>query len=154
METKNTLLGFFKDSGTSAMIVGRIDRLIDSLGGVDKFIAATTGQIEAAYNKEHPESKWGLGKATLDAVDLLRSRAKNAAYCARKAEDEKKNNENEVKVAAACALRREFLSVKMNLKVLADVVAGVSTMLEDCDLSMILGLYRRKLGDESVFVMV
>ena len=154
METKNTLLGFLKDSGMSNIIVGRIGMLIDSFGGIDKFLAATTGQIEAEYNRTHPSSDRGLGKVTLDAIDHLRNRAKNAAYCVRKMEDAKEKSESELKAAASYALRQEFLSVKMNLKVLADVVAGILTMLEDCDLSMILGLYRRKLGDESVFAGV
>lgn len=144
-ESKNSLLGFLRDSGVSATICTRIGELINAFNGnLDQFVIATDGQLEATYNKSHPGSSKGLGKGTFKALDMLRGRYRHANSAIRKAEEADRAEKAALRAAATENLRNEVLGESINLKIMGEVVAGLSTMLDECDLDMILEVYHRK----------
>lgn len=144
METKNSLLGFLKDSGVSAMICGRIEALIDAFNGnLDQFVIATRGQLESTYNKHHPDGSKGLGAATFRAIDLLRGRYRHANAQMREAAKAEAAEKTELQDNACEELRRNYLSRKIDLKTLHETCEWLEMMFTEIDLGSLIGHYEK-----------
>lgn len=145
-ETKNSLLGFLKDSGVSAMVVGRVEKLIEAFNGnIPQFVIATHGQLEAAYNRFHPMTAGsrGLGDATYDAFDKLVRRYKESQRSAKAAESERQEVERRLEKAATENLRSEILDKDIDLMSMSELIAWMSMKFQTMKLKDLLEWYDR-----------
>lgn len=143
-ETKNSLLGFLKDSGVSAVICSRVEDLIDAFNGnLDQFVIATKGQLEATYNKNHPDGARGLGAATFKAIDLLKGRYRHANSQIREAEKAEKAEKTELQDNACEEFRKNYLSRKIDLKTLHETCEWLEMMFTEIDLGSLIGHYEK-----------
>lgn len=143
-ETKNSLLGFLKDSGVSAMVVGRVEKLIEAFDdNIPQFVIATHGQLEAAYNRLHPMTAGskGLGDATYDAFDKLVRRYKESQRSAKAVANERQEVEKRLEKAAAESLRSEFLGRDIDLKKMSELIAWMSMKFQMMKLKDLLDWY-------------
>lgn len=145
-ETKNSLLGFLKDSGVSAMVVGRVDKLIEAFNdNIPQFVIATRGQLEAAYNRLHPMTAGskGLGTATYDAFDRLVRRYKESQRSMKAAANEKQEVEKHLEKVATENLRSELLDRDIDLKKMSELIAWMSMKFQTMKLKDLLDWYDR-----------
>ena len=141
-----SLLGYLRDSGYSEVTVRRIERLYEaSKMPVDEFLKLSVGKIAGLYNGLTPENTHGAGKKTLEAFDRLSRHYRTETLFAAKAAAAKSDEAARVEDVAKRRLEDEFLGLDMDLNVLSEVVAGLSTMFGSCTLKMLLDVYRRKL---------
>ena len=143
-ESKNSLIGFLKDSGVSTMICSRIEALIDAFNGnIDQFVIATNGQIEATYNKSHPGSPKGLGIATYKAMDLLRGRYRHANAQMREAAKVEATEKTKLQDNACEEFRKNYLSRKIDLKTLHETCEWLEMMFTEIDLGSLIEHYEK-----------
>lgn len=144
----NEMFGFLRDSGFSAAVVNRLERIYEATKlQMKDFVNMTEGQLMATYNKHlNPDGGKGLGQATLAAFEKLKARFRQMAATERRINEAEVKVEAETKEAAFERMKSEFLGKEIDLKVMGEVVAGLSTMLESCDLKMILEVYGKKKG--------
>ena len=144
----NEMFGFLRDSGFSTAVVNRLERIYEATKlQMKDFVNMTEGQLMATYNKHlNPDGGKGLGQATLAAFDKLKARFRQMAATERRINEAETRVEAETKEAAFEKMKSEFLGKEIDLKVMGEVVAGLSTMLESCDLKMILDVYGKKKG--------
>lgn len=144
----NEMFGFLRDSGFSTAVVNRLERIYEATKlQMKDFVNMTEGQLMATYNKHlNPDGGKGLGQTTLAAFDKLKARFRQMAATERRISEAEVKVETETKEAAFDKLKAEFLGREIDLKVMGEVVAGLSTMLESCDLKMILEVYGKKKG--------
>ena len=142
------MFGFLRDSGFSTAVVNRLERIYEATKlQMKDFVNMTEGQLMATYNKHlNPDGGKGLGQATLAAFDKLKARFRQMAATERRINEAETRVEAETKEAAFEKMKSEFLGKEIDLKVMGEVVAGLSTMLESCDLKMILDVYGKKKG--------
>lgn len=144
----NEMFGFLRDSGFSAAVVNRLERIYEATKlQMKDFVNLTEGQLMATYNKHlNPDGGKGLGQGTLAAFEKLKARFRQMAATERRINEAETRVEAETKEAAFERMKSEFLDKEIDLKVMGEVVAGLSTMLESCDLKMILEVYGKKKG--------
>lgn len=144
----NELWGYLRDSGVSEAVANRLKRLFEATKlEMANFVNLTEGQLMATYNKYlNPKGNKGLGQATIRAFEMLRARFRQMAATERRISEAEVKVEAETKEAAFERMKSEFLGREIDLKVMGEVVAGLSTMLETCDLKMILEVYGKKKG--------
>lgn len=144
----NEMFGFLRDSGFSAAVVNRLERIYEATKlQMKDFVNLTEGQLMATYNKHlNPDGGKGLGQGTLAAFEKLKARFRQMAATERRINEAETRVEAETKEAAFERMKSEFLGREIDLKVMGEVVAGLSTMLESCDLKMILEVYGKKKG--------
>lgn len=142
MATKNELLGRLKDEGFSTVIVNRIESLLEVYNdNLPQFVAATRGQLQAAYNKICPDGSKGLAKGTYDAFDRLVKLYKDSLASERQLAKETVAAQ-EAREAEKAAMRQELLDRVVDFDALTSAMAALGTLkLTSCSLGRLLDMY-------------
>ena len=138
---KEALLGQLRDEGYTSVLVNRIEELLGVFNGnIPQFVIATRGQLNAAYNKNHPGEK-GLGTKTYDVFERFVRLWKQAQYDARQVAKETVE-EQERKEAEKAEMRQEILDRVVDFDALTSAMAALGTLkLTSCRLGKLLEMY-------------
>lgn len=146
MEGKETLLGQLRDSGLSALIVNRIEQLLEMFGNnIPQFCSLSKGALEGAYVRSHPGSK-GLGKTTYDAFDRFVRLYRQSLYEAKDVA-RKTVAAQEAREAEKASMRQELLDREIEFDALTNAMAALGTLkLQKCSLGRLLDMYELARG--------
>lgn len=140
---KEAILGQLRDEGYEAVIVNRIEKLLEAFNGnIQQFVGATRGQLEATYvQKLNPKGRMGLGDKTWDAHQRFgaiwrksRLEAKQVAKSVVEAQ--------EAKAAEKEAMRLQLLDREVEFGAMTSAMAALETLgAKKCKLGRLLELY-------------
>ena len=139
---KETILGQLRDEGFTPVLVNRVEELLGVFNGnIPQFVAATRGQLNAAYNKLNPSGKMGLGEKTWEVFKRFCAVWRQSQYDAKqiaKATVE----EQERKEAERAEMRDELLERKVDFDTLTSAMAALGTLgIKECALGKLLEMY-------------
>jgi len=138
---KEALLGQLRDEGYTSVLVNRIEELLEVFNGnIPQFCAATRGQLNAAYNKNHPGEK-SLGTKTYDVFERFVRLWKQAQYDARQVARETVE-EQKRKEAEKASMRLELLAREIDFDAMTAAMAALGTLgLKVCTLGRLLEMH-------------
>lgn len=137
------ILGQLTDEGFSAVLVNRVEELLSVFNGnIAQFAVATRGQLNAAYAKTHPETKFkGLGAKTFNVFDRFVAIWKQSKFDARQVA-KATVEEQERKEAERAEMRNELLERKVDFDTLTSAMAALGTLgIKECTLGKLLEMY-------------
>lgn len=137
------ILGQLTDEGFSAVLVNRVEELLSVFNGnIAQFAIATRGQLNAAYAKAHPETKFkGLGAKTFNVFDRFVAIWKQSKFDARTAA-KAVVEEQERKEAERAEMRNELLDGIVDFDALTAAMAALGTLgLKSCSLGKLLEMH-------------
>ncbi len=123
---RQALFGQLRDAGLSATLANRLEELLNAEpfnGDLERFCAAESGKLAAAYNRSHPGTK-GLGAKTFEAHDLLAKFWKQSKFDARQVAKETVAAQ-EAREAEKARMREELLDRQLtseNILVALDIL--------------------------------
>lgn len=141
--TRNEILGRMRDEGYAAVLVNRIESLLDAAGGdIAKFAELSRGQLMGLYNNKNPYSmKKGLGDNTFKAFDRFVRIWKDSLSDAKQIAKETVKAQ-EAREAEKAAMRQEILDREVSFDVLTSAMAALGTLkLDRCSLGRLLDMY-------------
>lgn len=141
--TRNEILGRMRDEGYAAVLVNRIESLLDAAGGdIATFAGLTRGQLMGLYNNKNPYSvKKGLGDNTFKAFDRFVRIWKDSLNDAKQIARETVKAQ-EAREAEKTAMRQEILNREVSFDILTSAMAALGTLkLDKCSLGRLLDMY-------------
>lgn len=141
--TRNEILGRMRDEGYTAVLVNRVEALLDAAGGdIAEFAKLTRGQLMGLYNKGNPNStEKGLGEGTFKAFDRFVRIWKDSLSDLKQIARETVKAQ-EAREAEKAALRQEILDREVSFDVLTSAMAALGTLkLDRCSLGRLLDMY-------------
>ena len=141
--TRNEIFGRMRDEGYTAVLVNRIENLLDAAGGdVAEFAKLSHGRLMGLYNDGNPNAtEKGLGKGTFKAFDRFVEIWKGSLYDAKQIARETVKAQ-EAREAEKAVMRQEILDREIGFDILTSAMAALGTLkLDKCSLGRLLDMY-------------
>lgn len=139
---KETILGRLRDEGFAAVLVNRIEELLQAFGNnIPQFCALAKGKLSATYNTLHPDGGRGVGAKTWKVFErfcaIYRELQCDARQIAKATVEEQERKE-----AERAEMREGLLSSGINFDAMTSAMAALGTLgLKSCSLGKLLEMH-------------